>query len=139
MIKIETIAALACAVIKNIVATMDITSEEMTMYELYDDEANVIGWYQSMTNNAVGDFNIFIRAYVEVPSHENSFSGELEILTPNKKRSHFDSLKVKLSGELYKDEDGVQTNFETIYNGEDILDDIEDRYEVYKKLLVAMM
>jgi hypothetical protein len=146
MRKLDTLTSLASAVINSIVADMDITSDEMSLYELYDDEGNVIGWYQSMTNKSVEeDFNIFIRVYVEIPCKGNKFWGELEILTPNKKRSHFDSLKVKVDGNLYNDvsDESIDENIDTIYtcsyNGDDILDEIEDRYEVYKKLLVAMM
>lgn len=138
MRKLETISALASAVINNIVAGMDITSNEMSLYELYNDDGEVIGWYQSMTNNSVEDFNIFIRVYVEVPSQGKEFWGELEILTPNKKRSHFDSLKIKLDGELYS-ESRCHTDTDTHCAGMEILDDIEERYEIYKKLLVSML
>lgn len=139
MRKLETISALASAVINNIVAGMDITSDEMSLYELYNDDGEVIGWYQSMTNNATEDFNIFIRVYVEVPSQGKDFWGELEFLTPNKKRSHFDSLKIKLDGELYSESGKINTGTDACCAGMEILDDIEERYDIYKRLLVTML
>ena len=140
MRKLDTITALACSIVSNLVSCADITKEEASSYELYNDNGDVIGWYAAMTNSGnnvqMGGRNINVRSYIEIPSHGNDYWGEVEIIVPDKKRTRFDSLKIKVSGDLYE-ENGVTC--ESHHDGDDILEDIEDRYEEYKKLLIAML
>jgi hypothetical protein len=141
MKKLDTITSLACAIINNLVAYVDVTEDAASSYEIHDGDGKVIGWYAAMTNSGdnvqMGGRNINVRAYIEIPSHGNDYWGEVEIIVPDKKRSRFDSLKIKVSGDLYDEDKCCVCN--TYRFGEDILDDIEDRYEEYKKLLIAML
>lgn len=140
MKKLDTITALACAVISNLVSCVDITKEDASSYEIYDGDGNVTGWYSAMTNSGenvqMEGRNINVRAYIEIPSHGDEYWGEVEFIVPNKKRSHFDSLKIKVGGNLYEDKCCMCNTYQF---GDDIRDDIEDRYDKYKKLLICMM
>ena len=140
MRKLDTITTLASAVISNLVACVDVSRDDACNYELHDGDGNVIGWYSAITNSGeniqMGGRNINVRAYIEIPSHGDEYWGDVEIIVPDKKRSHFDSLKIKVTGDLYE-ENGMTC--ESHRNGEDILDDIEERFEEYKKLLINMM